>query len=533
LRGYSAAFGQYRTAVGAFGYGERMNMTGIERTVEIPAEILTSPALLFLYHRVEQVFGVKTESEDIVKLNEYIEKCCGASFIENPAAFESMFTSREKVFEISKLVTINETYFFREGAHFELLVRLLPKLAELNRPIRVCSAATSIGCEAYSIAMLLDYHGKGGRYFDFEIDAFDISAGEIETAKNARYTANTLRGDGSNWKYILDLYLIPDNGEYVVSQNICRKVHFFNHNIMRGLSGQYDVIFFRNALIYFTSRNRLIVINDLAESLFDGGILFLGITETSSVSHPLLISRYLSDVFFFEKAAGIFIPGKTEGNQVAVPPVKKEQAVQVETQVRGDRDKPVQPKRTQPQKAELAIDYGEIMAILGTEEGQTNARKTLESLANRNSPAESEAADVKDTDFPSGSEFAASVVYFLNVQDFNSADLVLSQMEKYNASTLTQFLRGDYHFYQGNVKDAEYFYEASARKDKAFWPAFYRIASLAADGNRTKYEYKIKKAIESIGLSKSFGPDKQLHYECCMGGFSPDYFLRILERKLT
>jgi chemotaxis protein methyltransferase CheR len=511
-----------------------MNMTDIERTVEIPAEVLTSPALLFLYHRVEQVFGIKTESEDMVKLNEYIEKCCGASFIENPAAFESMFTSREKIFEISKLVTINETYFFREGAHFELLVRLLPQLAALNRPIRVCSAATSIGCEAYSIAMLLDYHGKGGRYFDFEIDAFDISAEEIETAKNAHYTANTLRGDGSNWKYILDLYLIPDNGEYVVSQNIRRKVRFFNHNIMRGLSSQYDIVFFRNALIYFTSRNRLIVINDLVESLFDGGILFLGITETSSVSHPLLVSRYLSDVFYFQKTGGIFFPSQPDGYQGVTATVKKEQTVPVEAQTRSDREKLVQPpRRTQPQKAELAIDYGEIMTILGTEEGQPNAQKTLEILANTKNTAENEAADVKDTGFLRGSELAASVVYFLNVQNFDSADLVLLQMEKYSAGTLTLFLRGDYHFYRGNVKDAEYFFEAAAVKDKAFWPAFYRIASLAADGHRTKYEYKIKKAIESIGLSKSFGPDKKLHYECCMGGFSPDYFLRILERKLT
>ncbi|MDR0312572.1 MAG: chemotaxis protein CheR, partial [Treponema sp.] len=487
----------------------------------------------FLYHRVEQVFGIKTESEDIKKLNEYIEKGCGASFIENPAAFESMFTSREKVFEISRFVTTNETYFFREGAHFELLARLLPQLATLKRPIRVCSAATSIGCEAYSIAMLLDYHAKGGRYFDFEIDAFDISADEIETAKTARYTANTLRGDGSSWKYILDLYLIPDNGKYVVSENIRQKVRFFNHNIMRGLSSQYDVIFFRNALIYFTSRNRMIVINDLAESLFVDGILFLGITETSSVNHPMLASRYASDVFYFQKTSGVFFPSSLEGNQVVAAPVKKEHAIRAETQVRSDRDKPIMPKRTQPQKAELVIDYEKIMTILGTEEGQPNAKKTVEAFANTKNVAGSEADNIKDTSSLSGSELAASAVYFLNIQDFNSADLVLSQMEKYSTVTLTQFLRGDYHFFRGKAKDAENFYEVAAGKDKAFWPAFYRIATLAADGHRAKYEYKIKKAIESIELWKSIGPDKKLHYECCMGGFSADYFLRILERKLT
>ena len=76
--------------------------------------------------------------------------------MENPAAYEHLLNSREQIFEISKFLTINETYFFREGVHFDLLVRLLPQLAKLNRPLRIWSAATSIGCEAYSIAMLLD-----------------------------------------------------------------------------------------------------------------------------------------------------------------------------------------------------------------------------------------------------------------------------------------------------------------------------------------------------------------------------------------
>ena len=63
--------------------------------------------------------------------------------------------------------------------------------------------------------------------------------------------------------------------------------------------------------------------------------------------------------------------------------------------------------------------------------------------------------------------------------------------------------------------------------DKAFWPALYRLSSLAAGGNRTRYEYRTKKAIESLEQGKG------LRYECFIGGFSPDYFRRILERKLT
>ena len=166
-------------------------MISAEATVDIPEKVLANPALLYLYHRVEQILGIRAEIEGLLKLNAYLEKCCGASFIENPAAHEYLLTSRERIFEISDLLTVNETYFFREGVHFNLLASFLPELAKLKRPIQVCSAATSIGCEAYSIAMLLDYHAGNGLDFDFTVDAFDISAKAIETAKNGRYTANT------------------------------------------------------------------------------------------------------------------------------------------------------------------------------------------------------------------------------------------------------------------------------------------------------------------------------------------------------
>ena len=267
-----------------------------------PEGALSSPALLFLYYRVEQVLGIKATSDALARMNAQIEKSCGATFVENPRAYESVFASREQVFEISKTVTVNETYFFREGAHFELLARhLLQGLAKPGRPLRVCSAATSIGCEAYSIAMLLDHAAKNGPRFDFEVDAFDISAEVIEMAKIGRYTSNALRADGSAWKHVMDQYLEKDGEEYVVSPGLRGKVRFFTHNIMRGLGRQYDVIFFRNAMIYFSSKNRLFILNDFAESLAGDGLLFLGVSETYSAKHPLLASRCMSETFYFQK----------------------------------------------------------------------------------------------------------------------------------------------------------------------------------------------------------------------------------------
>jgi len=485
-----------------------------EPVVVVPDEVITNPALLFLYHRIEQILGIRTTSEALIKLNRYIEEQSGSSFIENSAAYERMLTSREKIYEISGMLTVNETYFFREGMHFNLLTRnFLPELVKLKRPIKICSAATSIGCEAYSLAMLFEYHAKNGIKFEYEIDAFDISSEAIETAKKARYTANALRAEGSGWKYILDLYVTRDRDEYVVSQDICSKVQFFTHNIMRGLEKHYDIIFFRNALIYFSSKNRLVVLDDLAEALFNNGVLFLGISETSSVRHPLLVSQCLNEVYFFQKT---FIQ-KTSGQLFSE---KETAARQDDAPAQPVPRKPVVQNSHLPKRAEHPVNCGEIAAILEIEEGQSNAKETYNFLTNAGNVSAAEAfASLSD------SRLIASVVFFLNAHDLKSADLILSYLEKCNNGAPILFLRGEYYLLQGNVKEAEHCFDSASVKEKSFWPAFYRIALFAAEKNTVVYKYKIKKAYESLDLGREFG------YECFMGGFSSDYFRRILEKK--
>jgi chemotaxis protein methyltransferase CheR len=475
---------------------------------EVPVEVLSSPALLFLYYRIERSLGIKAGSEALINLNEYIEKSCGASFVENPAVFERFLSSRERIYDVSKFITVNETYFFREEVHFEILSDLLPELAKLNRSLKICSAAVSTGCEAYSIAMLLDFHIKKGLEIDYSLDAFDISASAIETAKKARYSANAFRMDGSTWKYILDLYLVPDNGEYVVSNNIRAKVNFFTHNIMRGLDKQYDIIFFRNSLIYFSAISRLSVLNNIAQALSNNGYLFLGASETSSVNHPLLLNRFSCDAFYFQKTHF----SKTQ-EQLDIK--SRESAHNNSRNKRGEiRLKPLPVKRE-----EMPISCVEVAEILKTDEGKTNAQNIIACLS-----------DGASSSF-SGSGLAACALYFLGSQDIDSAGSVISFLEKYNTNEFTQFLRGELHFIKGSFEEAEKYYQEAAVKNKLFWPAFYRTAILAAEGNRTRYEYKVKKAIESIELSRQ-GHDKEHNYECFLGGFSSSYFIRILEKKI-
>lgn len=488
---------------------------------DVPLEALSNPALLFLYYRIEQIFGVRAGYEALKNLNSFIEETCGFTFIENPAAYEYLLTSREEIFNIPKYFTVSETYFFRESVHFKVLEELLPELSKSGHPINICSAACSIGCEPYSIAMLLDYHLEKGAQFDFSIDAFDINNEAVETAKNARYSSNVLRNDGIIWNHLVDKYLTQCGGEFVVSQDIKKKINFFPHNIMRGLEKQYDIIFFRNALIYFNSKNKYNVLNNLSSSLVSGGYLFLGISETSSVNHPLLVNCYSSDAFYFQKT-------NTVNNAQPVCPVKKTEIHFKSAEITGSKEKnrknkvnvqhnPKINNISRHAQSQPAVNCVEISGILEIEEGKTNALNVLEAISNKN------AASL------SGGELAASVIYYLNAHDLSSAGAVLLYLEEHDTGAITNFLRGEIFYHNGNNEEAEKYYNEAAVKDRTFWPAFYRITVLASAGNQDRYEHKIKKTIESIKLSQ----DHENNYECFLGGFSRDYFLRILEKKLS
>lgn len=168
-------------------------------------------------------------------------------------------------------------------------------------------------------------------------------------------------------------------------------------------------------------------------------------------------------------------------------------------------------------RAAAPVNMEAVMALLENGEDLPNARKAAELLRD----AEGAARTLTE------SELIAAAVTFLGAEEFESAEKAVVFLEESNNSAAVSFLRGEHYYLTGSVDAAEEKYQEASLKDKAFWPAFYRACSLAAPGNRTRYEYKVKKTLESMEAGK------ELHYESFIGGFSPDYYRRILERKLN
>ena len=114
----------------------------------------------------------------------------------------------------------------------------------------------------------------------------------------------------------------------------------------------------------------------------------------------------------------------------------------------------------------------------------------------------------------------------MNSGDLSSAALVISSLEGMGSSPFVSFLRGELYYQGADFSGAEAKYQEAAAAESGFWPALYRAASLAEGGNAARYNYRLKKALE--GMEKGAGRG----YEVFIGGFSPAYYRRVLEKKV-
>lgn len=186
------------------------------------------------------------------------------------------------------LLTTNETYFFREPQHFQLLAReILPSLAG-RRPRLWCAAASS-GEEPYSLAMVLsDQLGPD----NWELLASDLSSRTLQRAASGLYPMQRLEQFPEAY---LKRFCLKGHGEYagqlLIRRELRERVQLRQHNLMDSARdlGKFDVIFLRNVMIYFNLEVKRRVMAQLLPQLNPGGWLILGHAESLfGVDTPLI-----------------------------------------------------------------------------------------------------------------------------------------------------------------------------------------------------------------------------------------------------
>lgn len=200
--------------------------------------------------------------------------------------------SGDELVQMIDVVSTNFTSFFRESAHFDLLVeRALPELTASGRKkeVVIWSSASSSGEEPYTIALVTEdfFENRPGQ--SYRILATDISTRVLAHARRGVYTADRVtkvpkpllkkyfqRGTGSA------------EGHVRVKEFLRRRISFERFNLMDNFpwNGELDVIFCRNVMIYFNRETQQALVNKFYRALAPGGYLFIGHSESiSSLKH--------------------------------------------------------------------------------------------------------------------------------------------------------------------------------------------------------------------------------------------------------
>jgi chemotaxis protein methyltransferase CheR len=178
------------------------------------------------------------------------------------------------------LLTTNETYFFREPKHFEVLRQQALSARGNNRGFRVWSAACSSGEEPYSIAMVLADVLDGQPW---ELLGSDLSTRVLQKARVGHYPVSRAKQVPAAY---LRRFCLKGTGEHdgtlLIDKSLRSRVQLMQINLNMRLPqlGTFDVIFLRNVMIYFNAETKRQVVARILSLLKPGGYFLIGHSES-------------------------------------------------------------------------------------------------------------------------------------------------------------------------------------------------------------------------------------------------------------
>lgn len=196
-------------------------------------------------------------------------------------------------------LTINVSEFFRQPDRFRALQEeYLPRLIAAGRTLRLWSAGCSIGCEPYTLAIVLNEVDPGGRH---SVLATDVDMPALSRAQGGRgYLPSEVRSVPA--PLLSKYFAVEPDGTYRVVDRVKQRVTFRRHDLLKDpYPANMDVIVCRNVVIYFTDEAKRYIYRRFVDALRPGGLLFVGGSEMIMGSKDLGLEAASTSIY--QKAA--------------------------------------------------------------------------------------------------------------------------------------------------------------------------------------------------------------------------------------
>ena len=228
-------------------------------------------------------------------LTERMKKMNISSFHTYYQLINNYINSEEELSNLILLLTVGETYFFRNENHFKAMTHfIIPDLLKNRHHIDILSAGCATGEEPYSLVILLNEHFP---HASFSISAVDINREYLAKAQKGHYSKRSLMQTPDSY---IEQYFKKKGSNYKLSQHIIDQVNFIEGNLIDDVlynNRQFDLILCRNVIIYFPITVIKKVVNLFKSILLPHGYLIHGHSE---------ILRGITDDFGVIEKCGTF-----------------------------------------------------------------------------------------------------------------------------------------------------------------------------------------------------------------------------------
>ena len=288
-------------------------MTPVRGRASIPPELLSS-----LRDMIESASGVVLGDAKIPHLSAVVlDRMASLGIPDAPGYMELLSEGENGTAERSVLVSellVGETGFFRTPALFQALEKtILPGLLDQGfaHPLPVWCAGCATGEEAYSVAIAALEGSRERHDAPVRVRATDLHPGFIDSAREGIYPAHALRNVPGRVRETW--FTRTKDGRYRVADAVRRLVDFEVGNLIDLLPGpapspRYAGILCRNVMIYFRSETTRRLVDRFHRILLDGGVLFLGHSETLwGISERFQLEER-EKIFFYRKPRPPAVP---------------------------------------------------------------------------------------------------------------------------------------------------------------------------------------------------------------------------------
>lgn len=183
-------------------------------------------------------------------------------------------------------ITTHETYLYRDDAHWQWFQQtFLPEMiaaarkGERGKTLRIWSAASSTGDEAFTIASCIAANLPGCEQWKIKILGTDIGIDAVEQARSATFSARAMRLVPADVQERFFTKQGP-TGPWQAKPQLRNMTDFRRHNLMEPLAETpFDLVFLKNVLIYFDAPSKQVVLDNVRKVMKPGTRMVAGAAE--------------------------------------------------------------------------------------------------------------------------------------------------------------------------------------------------------------------------------------------------------------